>query len=136
MLISFAKTTDAVIMDRKRKTRRNWTMVHAKKFRQGQVVDFWSKSPRVYGLNMGTIVLDRGPYRENTRLLKDPEDFIAEGFEYMTEAGLKMGGMEPLIFFHKWKAEAITLYVVEFHLNDLTEAGQERKRELEALDDN
>lgn len=131
MLISFAYTTDAVIMECKTKTRRKWVVSHANKFRDGQEVDFWDKNPRNHGEKMGSIILTRGPYRENTRKLMYPDDFIAEGFDYMTERGLEMDGVEPLIFFQRWKAQRVLLFVVEFKLHLLTTAGMRRKIELE-----
>lgn len=131
MWISFAKTTDAVIMGRKVKTRRDWKMSHAQRFREGQEVDFWDKNPRNQGKKMGTIILTRGPYRENTRKLVYPIDFVAEGFDYMTERSQDIDGMEPLIFFNQWKEQWILLFVVEFKLHRLTTAGMSRKIELE-----
>lgn len=135
MWISFAKTTDAVIMNRKTKTRRNWKVVHAQRFRVGQEVDFWDKNPRNHGEKMGSIILTRGPYRENTRKLIYPDDFIAEGFDYMTERGLDIDGMEPLIFFRRWQEQHVLLFVVEFRLHRLTTAGMRRKIELEGSDE-
>lgn len=135
MWISFAKTTDAVIMGRKVKTRREWKVSHANKFREGPEVDFWDKNPRNHGQKMGSIILTRGPYRENTRKLVYPDDFIAEGFDYMTERGEDMEGVEPLIFFQRWQEQAVLLFVVEFELHLLTEAGMRRKIELEGQAD-
>ena len=131
MWISFAKTTDAVIMGRKGKTRRDWKMSHAQRFRVSQEVDFWDKNPRNHGKKMGTIILTRGPYRENTRKLVYPNDFIAEGFDYMTERGLEIDGMEPLILFNQWKAQHVLLFVVEFKLHRLTQDGMRRRVELQ-----
>lgn len=131
MWISFAKTTDAVIMGRKVKTRRDWKLSHAQRFRVGQEVDFWDKNPRNQGKKMGIIILTRGPYRENTRKLVYPDDFIAEGFDYMTERDQNMDGMDPLSFFHQWQEQRIVLFVVEFKLHRLTQDGMRRRVELQ-----
>jgi len=131
MWISFAHTTDAVIMERKTETRRDWVISHVKKFWADQVVDFWNKNPRNGGLKMGSITLAKAPYLENTRHLAYPEDYEAEGFAFMEECGIQMAGMPPLIFFQRWKAEKVLLYVVEFRLHLLTEAGSRRKSELQ-----
>ena len=131
MWISFAKTTDAVIMGRKVKTRRDWAVSHANKFREGQEVDFWDKNPRNQGEKMGIIILTRGPYRENTRKLMYPDDFIAEGFAYMAEIGQEMDGVHPETFFYRWQEKHLLLFVVEFKLHRLTTAGMSRRIELE-----
>lgn len=131
MWISFAYTTDAVIMGRKRRTRRNWVIPHARKFRAGQVVDFYNRDPRAHGQVMGTIKVEAAPWRQNTRMLIFPFDYEAEGFDYMTELGQQMGGMEPRLFFDQWKAAKITLWILDFELDLLTEAGMRRKIELQ-----
>lgn len=136
MWISFAHTTDAVIMDRKTETRRQWAMSHAQKFRADQEVDIWDKNPRNGGQRMGSIILTKGPYRENTSKLVFPEDYEAEGFAFMEERGQEIQGMPPLIFFQRWKVQKLLLFVVEFKLHLLSEAGMSRKLELqEAIDE-
>jgi len=131
MWISFAHTTDAVIMERKRETRRQWAVSHAQKFRANQVVDFWNKNPRNGGQKMGSIILVNGPYRENTSKLVFPQDYEAEGFAFMEERGQEIQGMPPLIFFQQWKVKKLLLFVVEFKLYLLSEAGMRRKLQLQ-----
>ena len=134
MWISFAKTTDAVIMGRKSITRRDWKVSHANRFRESQEVDFWDKNPRNYGQKMGSIILTRGPHRQNTRKLSYPDDYIAEGLAYMAEVGQLMDGWHPETFFRRWQEQRVLLFVVEFKLHLLTTAGMSRKIELEGED--
>jgi len=120
-----------VIMERKRETRRQWAVSHAQKFRANQVVDFWNKNPRNGGQKMGSIILAKGPYRENTSKLVFPQDYEAEGFAFMEERGQEIQGMPPLIFFQQWKVKKLLLFVVEFKLYLLSEAGMRRKLQLQ-----
>jgi len=133
MWVSFAYTTDAVIMGRKKRTRRNWVIAHARKFHNGQIATFYGPNPRNGGQVMGSILVRAAPWRQNTRMLIFPFDYEAEGFDYMTEQGQKMGGMEPRLFFDQWKAAELTLWVLDFELDLLTEAGMRRKVELQEV---
>ena len=132
MWISFAWTTDAVIMEQKGCTRRNWAHSHAVKFREGQVVDFWDKSPRIHGQNMGQIELLRSPYRQRAGKMTE-EDFVAEGLEWMQKNYILIGDTQARDFFARWKKENALLYVIEFKLLYLTEPGMRRKIHLQGM---
>lgn len=134
MWISFAKTTDAVLIGRKKRTRREWVLSHARKFREGQSVDAYNKNPRNGGVKIATIKLTRTPYPQGTRSMT-MEDYELEGFAWMTEQGLEYAGMEPLLFFHRWREKNVKLWVVEFELEYLTMAGMQRKVELVGVHD-
>ena len=132
MWISFAYTTDAVIMGRKNRTRRNWVIPHARKFHEGQLATFYDRNPRNGGQVMGDILIKASPWRQNTRMLVFPFDYEAEGFDYLAEQGQTVSGMEPRLFFDQWKAVKVTLWILDFELHLLTMAGMRRKFELEA----
>ncbi len=55
MIISFAWTTAALLEGRKTVTRREWTDKHAAKFKPGDLVDAWDKSPRFKGKKVAVI---------------------------------------------------------------------------------
>jgi len=130
MWISFAWTTDAVILEKKWRTRRNWARSHAMKFREGQVVDFWDKSPRIHGQNMGQIKLLSSPYLQRAGKMTD-EDYDAEGLEWMQKNYILIGDEQAKDFFERWKKENLLLYVIEFKLLYLTSPGMRRKIEVQ-----
>lgn len=134
MWISFAKTSDALLIGRKRRTRRDWALSHARKFRQGQVVDAWNRNPRNGGWKIAEIELTRDPFQQRTKQMT-MEDYELEGFAWMTERGLEYGGLKPLIFFHKWREANVLLWVIEFEVQYLTFEGMHRKLELEEMAD-
>ena len=129
MWISFAKTTDAVLVGRKKKTRREWALSHAKKFKAGQVIDAYNRNPRNGGVKVAEVELTRSPYQQGTRSMT-MNDYELEGFAWMTEQGIEYAGLEPLIFFHKWREANVLLWVVEFELRCLTTVGILRRTEL------
>lgn len=79
MIISFARTTEALLERRKTVTRRKWKDSTAAKFHEGDLVDAWDHVPRVKGAQkVGVIRLTADPYKE--RLGDMPEaDLEAEG---------------------------------------------------------
>jgi len=130
MWISFAKTTDALLIGRKKRTRREWALSHAKKFREGQMVDGYNRNPRNGGIVVAQVKLLRTPYQQPTRHMT-MEDYELEGFAWMTEQGRLYAGLEPLVFFHKWREADVKLWVVDFELIYLTSAGILRKMEIQ-----
>ena len=55
MIISFAWTTAALLDGRKTVTRREWSDAHAAKFKPGDLVDAYDRSPRFKGKKVGVI---------------------------------------------------------------------------------
>ena len=83
LIISFAKTTPALLAGIKTVTRRFWTAGHAAKFRKGMKVQAWDKSPRYHGKQVGVIRLTEKPYLEPLRKMPE-EDVAAEGVPGVT----------------------------------------------------
>lgn len=91
LIISFARTTAALVAGRKSVTRREWTDRTFNQFanRCGEQVQAWSKSPRAGGRKIGMIQLV-SVTKEPTHLIPD-SDWEAEGFAYMEEHGIEIG---------------------------------------------
>lgn len=132
MWISFAYTTDAVIMGEKSVTRRNWVRSHAMKFYGTQVVDFYDKNPRSFGHNMGQIELLCSPYLQRTGKMT-LDDYNREGLYWMERNCRLMNGQPPEVFFNQWKESNEMLYVVEFKLLNLTSEGMKRKTDIKGV---
>lgn len=115
MIISFAWTTDALLAERKKVTRRDWKKEYAARFREGTVQDAYDLLPRVHGKKVGNVKIARAPYPEATRNIPD-EDFEGEGFAYMEEHGLRIQGIPPREFFEAWRQSNQVLFVVRFDL--------------------
>lgn len=88
-IISFARTTAALVARRKSVTRREWTDRHAAGFKVGDLAQAWSASPHRKGKKVGIIRIT-ALYKEATCLIPD-SDWEAEGFEYMQEHGIDLG---------------------------------------------
>lgn len=114
MIISFAWTTPALLAGEKTMTRRHWKAEHAMRFRAGQLVDAWDKSPRVRGSRkVATIRITRDPYLE---VLDGPipgEVYRREGFAY-----LATHGQRELVdrICSDWVGSSDAEWVVEFEL--------------------
>lgn len=122
-IISFAETTPALLAGRKTVTRREWTERHARSFSEGELVQAWSKSPRVRGARrVGTIRLTQAPYLEWSNLIPG-DDWENEGFLYMEEHGLTLfDGMTPMRVWTNWRVNARPLWVVRFALVEVFDA--------------
>lgn len=121
MIISFAWTTPALLAGEKTVTRRAWTPEHAARFREGDLVDAWNRSPRV-GRSRGarkvaTIRLTRDPWLQHTDEMR-PEDFRREGFRWLREHG-EAETVDRITAL--WRDAPATLFVVEFELGQVFE---------------
>lgn len=115
-IVSFGKTTPALLAGRKTVTRREWAAKHAASFHEGELVQAWNQSPRVKGSRrVGTIRLTGAPYLQSTHLIP-PDDWEAEGFAYMTLHRIDIDGGTPLELWDEWLREARMLWVVRFEL--------------------
>lgn len=116
-LISFAWTTPALLAGRKTVTRRDWNPEFARRFHKGDLVGAYNRSPRHGGEQVAIIRLTEEPCREWTSDAP-PEDYEAEGFAYLQEAGKKVDGMEPRTLWRiwHWPSTARFLWVVRFEL--------------------
>lgn len=121
MIISFAKTTGALIAGEKTVTRREWSDAHAarviKQYREGKTFDAWNYSPRVTSRNphkVATIRLTQEPYREMSDLIETHEgEYEAEGFSFMDGQGLQ-GEVDGILL--DWEENPRPLWVVRFEV--------------------
>ena len=119
MIISFAKTTDALLAGHKTVTRREWSAAHAarvaKAFSDGRPFDAWNYSPRVKSRDphkVATIRLTEAPYQEMSDLVEDTAgEYEAEGFAFMDEQG-QQGDVDAILL--DWEERRRLLWVVRF----------------------
>ncbi|EIE02421.1 hypothetical protein [Leptospira licerasiae] len=116
-IISFAYTTPAFLAKEKTVTRRDWNDDYAARFKKGEEIQGWNKSPRFQGKRVGIIRLIEKPYKESTLIMPD-EDYEKEGFGYLDRnPDLKTGpyrGKDLKKIFNEWKQSAVSLWVVRF----------------------
>lgn len=82
-IISYAHTVPALLAGAKTCTRRDWSDDYGARFREGELVSAYDRSPRIHGRRLGTVRLTAQPRREPRTLMPD-SDHAAEGFEWMT----------------------------------------------------
>lgn len=78
MIVSFAWTTEALLLGRKTVTRRFWTRRYAQRFHAGDLVQAYDRSPRYRGRQVAIIRLTWDPYTQSLEDLTD-EDERKEG---------------------------------------------------------
>lgn len=83
-IISFGWTWPAVVARRKTATRRDWDLEYAYRFRQGDVVLAYDRSPLFGGRPIAKIRLTQKPRYEPDAAMTDA-DYEAEGFAYLAE---------------------------------------------------
>lgn len=126
MIISFGHTTPALLAGRKTVTRRDWSdrqfeIIH-RYWQQGLALDAWSASPRNRAADpkaVGKIVMTHEPVRESSDVAPE-SDYEAEGFVYLTEAGLLVFGLTPEALWRKWHDEPRVMTTVRFSFEPLT----------------
>lgn len=77
-IISFAWTTEALLMGLKTVTRRKWKDSYALKFKEGDLVAAYDKVPYAGGKKIATLRLTCDPYKEPLFKMTDKEE-INEG---------------------------------------------------------
>jgi hypothetical protein len=82
-IISFAHTVPALLAGAKTCTRREWSDDYGSRFRAGELVSAFDRSPRIHGRRIGVVRLTEQPRREPLAMMPDT-DYQAEGFEWMT----------------------------------------------------
>lgn len=116
MIVSFAHTTAALLCGSKTATRRAWSPSHAARFRPGDLVDAWDRSPRTrLGHKVATIRISRAPYLQPTHLTT-PEDFHREGFAWIRDYGTPAARELVSRIWREWHEQPSEMYVVEFEL--------------------
>lgn len=118
-IISFAWTTPALLAGRKTVTRRDWNDGYAQRFRKGDLVQAYDRSPRYGGRRVAVIRLTVDPYKELTNDVP-ATDWEAEGFAYLTEIGATPGGRTPDDVWDSWRDDPTDLWVVHFELVEVT----------------
>lgn len=118
MILTFAHTTPALLAGVKTVTRRDWKPQYAAKFQKGMIVDAWNFSPRNPTKNprrVARIELIADPILECTD--RAPiADYHNEGFGWMEERGLTIGGLNVRELWNGWFYHPQDLYVVRFKL--------------------
>lgn len=113
-IISFAKTTPALLAGRKTRTRREWSAKHAARFKAGELCQAWDHVPRVKGAKrVGTIRLTAAPRWEAKGAPVPMDDWEREGFAYLWEIGAMPSELKDLWL--DWIIHGSTgLWVVDF----------------------
>ena len=118
--ISFAWTTADLVLGQKTATRRCWDDRHAGRFRAGDEVLAYERSPRAGGKPIAVIRLTRDPYRQPLSAMTEA-DLAREGTLWSSVAEFCQGFpcAEP--------------WVIEFELVSLTPLGEDIRRRLRPL---
>ncbi len=112
-IISFGKTTEALLAGEKTVTRRDWKDSHAMGFKVGEQVQAWDRLPRVKGAKRVAIieivdVHQSAGYPHN--------DYYREGLAWMDAHGIEIDGMPAGAFWEIWTIHKPLLWVVNFKL--------------------
>jgi hypothetical protein len=79
MIISFAKTTPALLDGTKKVTRRRWAAQHARQFKAGTVHQAWDRLPRVKGSKRVALIRATADAYQEPLGKMPPEDVALEG---------------------------------------------------------
>lgn len=126
--ISFAWTSPALVLGRKRVTRREWSAEYGRRFRGGDRLVAYDHSPRANGAALGVIRLTGAPVCEPFAAAPD-DDFEGEGFRFFGEhpelAGAVAMPVTPAAY-DEWRGAdpGATAWVVRFDVESLTPAGE------------
>lgn len=112
MVISFAWTSPALVAGKKTVTRRDWKPEYARKFRRGDKVQAFNKSPRNGGKAIAIIELRADPYLERTSKMT-LESYEREGLSWLHAHGYNV---PTDLWFNAWRDLDELVYVVEFDL--------------------
>jgi hypothetical protein len=116
-IISFAWTTPALLAGAKTVTRRDWDADYAARFRAGDEIQAWDRSPRAKGRHVADIVLTGAPYREAPENAP-PEDWDREGFAWLAESPALRRYRHPdfdaAAVWVSWRDDPAPLWVVRF----------------------
>ena len=123
-IISFGWTAPAIVARAKTVTRREWDDRYAFRFRHGEIVQAFDRSPRYGGKRIALIRLTEIPYKENLANMPDG-DYAAEGFEYLhkhpeliSPSGKKMFGDCGAWALNRWRKHGGEVWVIHFEYAD------------------
>jgi hypothetical protein len=136
VIISFAWTTPAVVIDEKTVTRRDWKPITIAQFqgaaRTGELVEAWDKSPRFGGKRFGTVRIVEVVAEEDSRTIPETA-WEEEGFHVLTPLGAKIGKSTARDVWLFWLHENDQPQtVVRFELVELNDYGRELERSARA----
>jgi len=104
-IISFARTSEALLAFQKSVTRRYWKDSHGNGFKPDELVQAWDKSPR-YGGRKIAIIKIIAVYKE--KMIDAPEeDYKNEGFQFMCDHSIylyKIGNKKLFPIPGYWRA--------------------------------
>lgn len=116
-IISFGWTWPAFVAGAKTVTRRNWDADYAAKFKRGDILQAYDKSPRFGGKKIGLLTLTQDPYLERTSSMRDG-DYEAEGFAYLNANRHLLPKSMPYDVsrdgFEAWKGLDEKMWVIRF----------------------
>ncbi len=124
MWISFNMTTEAIVKRAKTCTRRSWKASHAAKFKKGDQVDAYDKRPQWGGRKIAVIELLEDP-KKSRYCDVGTQDWIEEGFDYMSRRKLLVGKEKPAEIFARWCEDTSYCYVIRFKIVRLIEEGKD-----------
>jgi len=115
--ISFAWTTPALLAGAKTVTRREWMDRYALGFHSQAEAIATDRQRRFKGKPIAIIRITQDLYQEWSNDAP-PEDYAAEGFDFLTKIGAKVDGLSPGTLWRAWhmKAGQHQFYVVRFEL--------------------
>lgn len=125
-IISFAYTSPALLAGAKTVTRREWNDDYAGRFRSGECVAAYDRSPRAHGRQIAVIRLTQAPTFEPMATMPY-SDYEAEGFAWLlahpeawpkTIFGRKCVGNKDFsqYAFEQWRKSGGSMWVVRFQL--------------------
>lgn len=147
MHVAFAYMTAPLLLGQKTVTRRAWVDSHAAKFHAGEKLAAYDRDQRTGGRWVATCEIEKAPYVENTRNMPDA-DWACEGFRWYylhppyipdwldartfvwNEGHPRDGLFAPtradfsLEAFRRWRVRSEDMYVLRFHLVEVTPAGR------------
>ncbi len=122
-IISFGWTHPAVTAGHKTCTRRAWKQEYASRFRAGDIVLAYDRSPRIGGKPIAKIRLTEAPYKEPMCDMPN-SDYEAEGLAWLAEhsdqvppsARKQVWGDCTFQAFYNWRWSGGSVYVVRFEV--------------------
>ena len=114
-IISFAWTVPALLDGHKTVTRRDWHADYAHRFKAGDTVLAYDRSPRVGGKQIATLFLTADPYWERGCDMPDA-DWLAEGFAFLDKRGIFLKGISPRELWGQMKAADDGVWVIRFEV--------------------
>lgn len=121
-IISFAYTTPALLAGAKTVTRRGWYDDYARRFKLGDIIHAYDRSPRHHGNHVATIRIvscTKKPDAETSH-----SDYEDEGLEWLTEhpESLPKGNRIAYLdgcsreFFEDWRRSGGSIWLVPFEV--------------------